>query len=47
MAHADLCYDDQPHDWDRDPQRRGEGLACTVCGVTEAELEGDRDCPED
>jgi hypothetical protein len=25
------------HQWARDPERRGEGLACTACGVTEEE----------
>lgn len=25
------------HDWIRDPERRGEGLACGSCGLTEAE----------
>jgi hypothetical protein len=27
------------HEWMRDPERRGEGLVCRQCGVTEAELE--------
>ena len=34
----DKCTDRGPHDWDglRDPQ---EGMACELCGITEAELE--------
>lgn len=31
----DRC--DGLHRWQRDPQQRGEGLACARCGVTEAE----------
>ena len=27
------------HDWMRDPERRGEGLICRCCGLTEAEAE--------
>jgi hypothetical protein len=27
------------HDWIRDPDRRGEGLICRCCGLTEAEAE--------
>jgi hypothetical protein len=27
------------HEWIRDPERRGEGLACRYCGLTEAEAE--------
>lgn len=27
------------HDWMRDPERRGEGLVCRCCGLTEAEAE--------
>lgn len=27
------------HDWQPDPGRRDEGLACARCGVTEAELD--------
>ena len=27
------------HDWMRDPERRGEGLICRWCGVTEAEMD--------
>ena len=30
------------HDWMRDPERRGEGLICRVCGITEAEMEAIR-----
>ena len=36
----DLCRRGLPHDWERDPDRRGEGLVCLRCGVTEAELRG-------
>jgi hypothetical protein len=28
-----------PHEWIRDPERRGEGLTCRWCGLTEAEAE--------
>lgn len=27
------------HDWEADPEHRGEGLICARCGVSEAELE--------
>lgn len=27
------------HNWQADPDRKGEGLWCTFCGVTEAELD--------
>jgi hypothetical protein len=27
------------HEWMRDPERRGHGLVCRHCGVTEAEME--------
>lgn len=27
------------HDWMRDPEKRGEGLICRCCGLTEAEAE--------
>lgn len=27
------------HDWQADPDHRGEGCICTLCGVTEAELD--------
>ena len=27
------------HEWIRDPDQRGEGLACRWCGITEAEAE--------
>jgi len=27
------------HDWQQDPERRGEGLICAVCLISEAELE--------
>ena len=47
MADDNSCWYGQPHEWDRDPERRGEGFMCTVCGVTEAELEGDRDWPDE
>ena len=43
MADLDpvYCDDDWPHDWERDEDRRGEGLVCARCGVTEAEVHGD------
>lgn len=38
----DYCHDGEPHDWQRaTSDRRGEGLQCSVCGVTEAELDGE------
>lgn len=27
------------HDWQTDPDHRNEGCICTICGVTEAELD--------
>lgn len=27
------------HEWERDPEQRGEGLACSGCRMTEAEAE--------
>lgn len=37
----DFCPVGALHDWQPDPERRGEGLACADCGLTEAELAGD------
>jgi len=42
-----LCWGGVPHEWERDPERRGEGLVCAVCHVSEAELEGDREATDD
>ena len=39
----DDCCEGESHDFRPDPEYRGEGYACTVCGVTEAELAGDDD----
>ena len=46
-----LCSSGQPHDWQPGPERwdegypehQDEGPVCTVCGITEAELEGQSD----
>ena len=35
----DVCWEGEPHDWDRHRDGYSEGLMCTVCGLTEAELE--------
>lgn len=38
----DLCWDAEPHDWgNAEANRRGEGLQCVRCGITEAELAGE------
>lgn len=37
----DDCPDGWPHDWQRDPAHRGEGLVCRRCLLSEAELHGD------
>lgn len=34
-----MCQDG--HDWQPDPRRYGEGMRCTRCLVTEAELAGE------
>jgi hypothetical protein len=31
------------HDWQRDPERRGEGLVCARCQASEAEIENWRE----
>ena len=39
---AGICWEGL-HDWQLDPERRGEGLICVKCHLTEAELDGDND----
>ena len=38
-----MCQDS--HDWQADPYGYGEGLRCTRCLVTEAELSGEDQQP--